>query len=930
MKAKTTLAIFSKKDFAISFIKTAFSNYYLLAIVFAMFSFNVFAQPDNLYNGRNIIKIHNGQNNPGEYNDSGLAPFTNGARNARIQFLYTRQELIQNGVDIVAGQNDKISQVAFHVSQYLFALPKIIPNVTIRVGYTVLKDFKKSPKYDIAQFGSEGSPLLTEVFSGPATIPALDGVAADSDLRWIEFPFNTSISIPPLGQNLIVEVSYSYNSDYQDGEDIIMSCSQATGFAGVLTRGCYDNTNILGKDLFTIGDGYNTTAIMGSRDRRPWTKFTYEASAANTLAAYYEVINSQCIGDEAQIITKNIYGTGITGFDWDYSNAPNSGYVSYVVGQPTSNLVLPQSAENTYFKIRAYGPSLLGGNGLESAELKAVNTYDLVAGVKKWVSGTAPLPGESAYIKVTPDSPAAIWPGSDVAEFCSVKVAAGAILTVPAGKTLKLAKIISTNDIDGKIIFENGSSLIQTTEDSNEVVGANKIIYQRNSAPILRFDYTYYSSPVQSQNLFAVSPETLTDKFWSFANNGWVMEGPSRVMKPGKGYIIRGAQNIPISGTASPFLAEFKGALNNGNITLAADTVVGNYNLIGNPYPSAIDASKFIYTNNFLEGSIYFWNHADQPSANYPGTATYNYNNTNYTPMNGLGTTNGPTSFRVGAGQSFMVKTIIAGTNTVIWNNDMRVGGDNLNFYKVQNQNLATHNTPLSQSSTTNVNAEPAGRFWLDLQANNGAVQKMLIGYIQGATEGFDRMYDAEPMEVGTTALYAIGNDEQRLSIMAKGLPFDNEQIIPLGFVTNVPGNHTISKFLEDGFMGEYAVYINDKLTNTSHNLSESAYEFTTVAGTFNNRFIIAYKPKISVVVDTTVNPNKVVVFDKYDNVQLHSGRDIMSSIVVYDLSGRVLANVQNCNSAEVALSKLTRKNQLLIVEIRLANGDVETQKFRF
>ena len=64
--------------------------------------------------------------------------------------------------------------------------------------------------------------------------------------------------------------------------------------------------------------------------------------------------------------------------------------------------------------------------------------------------------------------------------------------------------------------------------------------------------------------------------------------------------------------------------------------------------------------------------------------------------------------------------------------------------------------------------------------------------------------------------------------------------------------------------------------------------------------------------------------------IQLHAGEAIIKNVVIYDLSGRVLARVANCNSAEVALATLPRKNQLLVVEIQLENGTVETQKFRF
>src|SRR5690606_32287903 len=61
----------------------------------------------------------------------------------------------------------------------------------------------------------------------------------------------------------------------------------------------------------------------------------------------------------------------------------------------------------------------------------------------------------------------------------------------------------------------------------------------RTSSPMKNFDYTYWSSPVLGQTLFNVSPNTLSDKYFSYAINSWQQENSSTVMTPGKGYIIR-------------------------------------------------------------------------------------------------------------------------------------------------------------------------------------------------------------------------------------------------------------------------------------------------------------------------------------------------------------------------------------------------------
>lgn len=51
----------------------------------------------------------------------------------------------------------------------------------------------------------------------------------------------------------------------------------------------------------------------------------------------------------------------------------------------------------------------------------------------------------------------------------------------------------------------------------------------------------------------------------------------------------------------------FVGKPNNGDIDLTVFD--GNIYLVGNPYPSALDAHEFINDNPDLDGTIYLWEH---------------------------------------------------------------------------------------------------------------------------------------------------------------------------------------------------------------------------------------------------------------------------------------------------------------------------------
>ena len=182
---------------------------------------------------------------------------------------------------------------------------------------------------------------------------------------------------------------------------------------------------------------------------------------------------------------------------------------------------------------------------------------------------------------------------------CSCEVDTGVTVTVNPGFSLVLE-----NGIDilgtGSIIFENNSSLIQT----NNVVNTGNITYKRNTTPVGKFDYTYWSSPVSPQTLLNVSPTTLFDKYlsWDAVAGTWKVEATSTVMGKGIGYIIRGPQ-----GNATPAVhtASFIGVPNNGPISYSIASSGLSY-LIGNPYPSALDADAFLGRKSSLRRNYPF------------------------------------------------------------------------------------------------------------------------------------------------------------------------------------------------------------------------------------------------------------------------------------------------------------------------------------
>ena len=95
---------------------------------------------------------------------------------------------------------------------------------------------------------------------------------------------------------------------------------------------------------------------------------------------------------------------------------------------------------------------------------------------------------------------------------------------------------------------------------------------RRNSQPMIRQDYTAWSSPVSGQNLLAFSPNTIVTRFYEYLFTGTTTPTAYQSVVPStnnfataKGYMIRVA-NTWSSVTPAAFNGQFTGVPNNGTL----------------------------------------------------------------------------------------------------------------------------------------------------------------------------------------------------------------------------------------------------------------------------------------------------------------------------------------------------------------------------
>ena len=527
---------------------------------------------------------------------------------------------------------------------------------------------------------------------------------------------------------------------------------------------------------------------------------------------------------------------------------------------------------------------------------------------------------------------------SDDAFGKTLTVRPSGFLQVQPNNTLTIDEAV-TVDAGGTFNIENSGSLIQNANVAN-----TGIVTMRRNVNIRRLDYVYWSSPMSAFALNSVSPATTGYKWkWeptlaSTVNNHGNWVAANETMVRGKGYIVRGPDAY--TATLQNYTANFVGTPNNGTITMpvlrgtynGANYNTGlsttlatanddNWNLLGNPYPSAISADAFLGANTNLAGFIKLWTHGTLPSAAisdpFYEDFMINYTVADYITYNALGGTQSGFDGSIAAGQGFfalMNHTSVSTSENVTFNNTMRSNAyRNDLFYR--NSNVT--------------NTLDKSRIWLNLVSPTSMGSTTLIGYAPDATNGLDRLFDAPAMDVKTNyELYSLSNTD-RLCIQGRALPFDQNDEVPLGMTIATQGIHRIAISNLDGLFADVnqTIYLEDKLLNVIHDLRVAPYSFTTTTGKHDNRFVLRFTNE-TLGNEDFITTNGVKVYTN-NTINVTASSNI-KSVTVYDVLGRTLGTVSNVNNTDVSLNGIAKTQSALVVIVELENGVQTTQKVIF
>jgi len=533
-------------------------------------------------------------------------------------------------------------------------------------------------------------------------------------------------------------------------------------------------------------------------------------------------------------------------------------------------------------------------------------TYQWIGGpagdwetTSNWCGG---VPGPSADVVIPSGTTVRITSAPATPAVCrNLLINPGAAVVINAGKALSVTGMLTNNATEGIVIKSDATGTGSLLDNGISGAGTARVErFLRKYNVINDGMYHFLSSPVSGQSIspaFSNPPGNFTDDFYKLdePTYTWVsFRNPGNVINPsfettlinGRGYLV--AYNTDVTKT-------FTGTLNTGNLATGAALPAITYtvsqgssagwNLLGNPYPSAIDwdnVSASQFTN--LDNAVYVYDNTSQTYKTYVG---------------GIGSLTGGI---IPAMQGFLVKAHGASASFRLENQD-RVHSGQM-YYKStrQAENLLT----------------------LKVQGNSHA-DETSIRFMEGASADFNEQWDAYKLQGGPAApnLYSKAGNA---NMAVKTLPLSAlAGSVPVGLTAGVPGAYTLSAEGINSFTNATEITLEDKKTGAYQNLNNSpGYMFTVSAGDEPERFVLHFMDVTSKVEPETRNSFTVTQHSRELFINTQPGTD--ASITVSNILGQPLKFGRTFGKSLTLLDISALPEGLYVISLR---GDtwVESRK---
>ena len=500
------------------------------------------------------------------------------------------------------------------------------------------------------------------------------------------------------------------------------------------------------------------------------------------------------------------------------------------------------------------------------------------------------------------------------------------------------------------------SQLVQTHTNTSQVNGSGDLFIDQNSQTPSTFRYNYMSSPVTSGvNTFTLEDvlkdgSTPTTSISNPLNINFVSESDGSKTSPisisnrwiftftnatgeTSNFIHQGSTgNIPntngftIKGPGIEQNYTFVGTPNDGNLTTNTQINSNNFYLLGNPYPSALNATKFIEDNiNTINGELYFWQHASEVDS------TNGHLETGY--IGGYSVRNIVTGVPaiderlVNSGADFFVEpgeyVPVAQGFFVLGNNT-----GNINFSNSQREFITEGNQSIFLKSN-NKSKLPILKLGMEQNISDTRIshRQIAISFNKKNSFNHDNGYDSQIIDINPTDMYWKFPNNSRKYIIAGVGEVDTIDLIPLEIIINE--EKTISIQIDEWNVNNQEVFILDKLTDNYYSLANNNKATISLSsGVYNDRFFVTFENKKTLrQEDALINNIKLyynddtreIIISNYDNTTVKRAE-------LYSILGKKLQVWNSFEDEKLAVKE--NINNLSIIKLYTNKGQVSKKIF--
>ncbi|WP_100610924.1 LamG-like jellyroll fold domain-containing protein [Confluentibacter lentus] len=479
---------------------------------------------------------------------------------------------------------------------------------------------------------------------------------------------------------------------------------------------------------------------------------------------------------------------------------------------------------------------------------------------------------------------------------------------------------------------------------------------------------TFSTSAFAADSNTPSTPKTISTywlyKFYgpSDSYSSWTKINQISSLLPGEGFTMKGTSGSTLITNNQNYV--FKGLPNNGDITLPLNNSSGEVDrLIGNPYPSAIDATKFILDNlsvadggnntngTVINGALYFWDHFGEQNSHVlkdyvGGYATYSLiggavaiSNDTRIDAN-LSTGSKIPGQYIPVNQGFFVSTNIEGFNNdngvpiatvnggdIVFKNSQRVfameeGATSLFLKQTDRRKAATRERGTETNKQITAN-NPIIRLMYD--SPHGYHRQLVLGTSEKASNKFDIGYDAFMVDVNQEDMYWI-IEGGKFVIQGVG-DFDKSQELSMGLIVKKAGMVRIKVDSLENIDSKLNLYIKDEVTKEVIEFTDKPFEIYLEPGTYNDRFKLVFRPgeatstteaSSEVDIDNTISVFYYAEISELKIINEHSVN--ISEVSLYNMLGQNKKIIKVNSSKDVSIP-ITPSSGIHIVKLKTANG---------